>query len=154
MGARGTFKNVTGNIVFDPSSMASAKVDASIPIETIETGIGARDAALIGPKYFNAGRFPTAIFTAQKTRVATDGKCIVTGSFKLHGVSRAIDLLMLKPTIISSANGRRRLVAAAATIIDQSDYGLSFDLLHPDGFVRINNKIDIKISVEAVANRI
>ena len=70
MGARGTFKNVTGNIIFDPNSIAFAKVDASIPIDTIETGIGARDADLIGPKYFNAGRFSTAVFTAQKLRVA------------------------------------------------------------------------------------
>lgn len=152
VGARGTFKNVTGNIIFDPNSIAFAKVDARIPIDTIETGIGARDADLIGPKYFNAGRFSTAVFTAQKLRVANaanDGKYVVTGLFKLHGVSRAIDLLMTKPTIISSANGRTRLVAAAATTIDQSDYGLNFDLLHPDGFVRINNKIDIKINVEA-----
>ena len=47
VGARGTFKNVTGNIIFDPNSIAFAKVDASIPIDTIETGIGARDADLI-----------------------------------------------------------------------------------------------------------
>jgi polyisoprenoid-binding protein YceI len=149
IGAQGIFRNVQGNITFDSNDITLSKVFASIPIETIDTGIGARDSDLIGAKYFNSGAFPIATFASQKVRLGTNGKYFVTGLFKLHGFQKTIDLLLTKPTITSSKKGLKLFAASAKTAIDQTDYGLSLRLLHPDGFVRINNEIAIKVSIEA-----
>jgi polyisoprenoid-binding protein YceI len=149
IGAQGTFKKVQGSITFDSSDIPLSTVFATVPVETIETGIGARDSDLIGAKYFNSSVFPKATFASQKVHLCTNGKYVVTGSFKLHGIKKTIDLLLTKPTFTISKTGRKILAASATAAIDQADYGLSFRLLHPDGFVRINNKIAVKVSIEA-----
>ncbi len=151
IGAQGTFNKVQGNIAFESSDITLSKVVAAIPIETIETGIGARDSDLIGAKYFNSTVFPKATFASQKIHLGTNVKYAITGTFKLHGIQKTIDLLLTKPTITTSKTGRK-ILASAIAVIDQSDYGLSFRLLHPDGFVRINNKIAVKVNIEASAD--
>lgn len=152
VGAEGTFKKVQGNITFDSSNIALSTAIATIPIDTIETGIGARDSDLIGAKYFNSNVFPKATFTSRKIHFGPGGKYVVTGLFTLHGVAKTIDLLLTKPTITTHITGHKLLAASATAVIDQSDYGLSFKLLHPDGVLRINNKIMVKVSIEASAD--
>lgn len=150
--ARGTFKKVQGSITFDSSDIPLSTVFATIPIDTIETGIGARDSDLIGAKYFNSSVFPKATFTSRKIHFEPGGKYVVTGLFTLHGVAKTIDLLLTKPTVATSKGGHKILATSATAVIDQTDFGLGFKLLHPDGLVRINNKIAVKVSIEASAD--
>lgn len=152
IGAQGAFRKVQGNITFDSSDIALSTVFAVIPIETINTGIGARDSDLKGAKYFNSSVFPKATFASQKVHLAMNGKYAVTGSFKLHGIQKTVDLLLTKITTATSKTGRKTLAASATAALDQTDYGLSFSLLHPDGLVRINNKIAVEVSIEAIAD--
>jgi polyisoprenoid-binding protein YceI len=105
---------------------------------------------LIGAKYLNSRSFPNATFVSQKVHRDARGKYVLTGIFKLHGVQKAIDLVLENPTISTFKTGRKTLAASATVAIDQTNYGLSFRLLHPDGFVRINNKIAVNVSIEAI----
>lgn len=147
--AQGTFNKIKGKILFDSSNISLSKVVAEIPIETLKTGIGARDSDLIGSKYFNSNVCPKATFTSQTIHCDKTGKYVITGLFKLHGIQKTLDLQLTKPAITISKTGHRKLAAAATTAIDQTDYGLTLRLLHPDGFVRIHDLIIVHVSIEA-----
>lgn len=55
----GSFGGFTGDINFNPELYKQAKMKASVDVNTISTGIAARDKHLKKEEYFDAVKFPT-----------------------------------------------------------------------------------------------
>lgn len=60
----GTFKTWTGTIEFDPAKPEAAHVSISIDTGSATTGDTQRDEALPGEDWFDASKFPKAMFEA------------------------------------------------------------------------------------------
>ncbi len=147
--ANGSFTGISGNIAYDLKGLSNAEVAAQIPLVTMKTGISVRDDDLKSRKYLDVGRFAFATFKSIKIVPGKDGKSLMFGEFQLRGISRKIELKMQAP-VIEATKGRGSLLSAVAYgAVDQRDYGLNFKLLHPDGFVRVNDKIGIKVLIKA-----
>lgn len=144
--AKGTFSQVSGTLKYDPANLKGSGVSARIPIATMSTGVRVRDEDLKGTKYFNVARFPTASFTSSAVVRQSNGKYCLIGKLTLHGVSKAVEVIMDKPKILA---GNSALTAVGTATIDQKDFGLSLIQLHPDGAVKINKAIAITISLRA-----
>ncbi len=138
--AKGTFKNVTGSITYNGKNLETAKVKATIDTNTMSTGVNVRDDDVKSVKYLNCLKFPNAQFNSQKIKRNKEGKYILTGEFSLHGVKRIVDLNLEPPKIESKV-----LSAIATTRLDQRDYKLNFKAMHPDGIIKIDDVIFIKI---------
>lgn len=110
----------------------------------MSTGVSVRDEDLKGAKYFNVIRFPTASFTSSAVVRQSNGKYRMQGKLTLHGVSKAVEVIMEAPRVQAGA-----LTAVGSATIDQKDFGLSLIQLHPDGAVRINKAIAITICLRA-----
>ncbi|MES2655439.1 MAG: YceI family protein [Bacteroidota bacterium] len=85
----GSFSGFTGEINFNPELYKQAKITASVDVNTIHTGITARDRHLQKEEYFNAEKFPT--ITMVSRFFGKEGNKF-TGYFKLtvKGVTKDI----------------------------------------------------------------
>ena len=55
----GSFKGLKATIHFDPNQLSKSSIKASIAVETIHTGINARDKHLRKDDFFGVERYPT-----------------------------------------------------------------------------------------------
>jgi len=62
----GTFPGATGTLSIDPTDIASAKLDVSVPVETVSTTNATLDEELVGEEWFDAEKFPTMRFVSTK----------------------------------------------------------------------------------------
>ncbi len=88
---RGHFGNIGGTVVLDESDITKSRVNITIDVTTVDTGVGARDADLKSANFFNVAQFPTATFVS--TSVAKVGNGLtVTGNLTLHGITKPVVL--------------------------------------------------------------
>ena len=85
----GKFAQVTGTLSLDEAHPESSKVDATITIANLVTGLDKLNEHLWGEAFFDSKKFPTATFVSQKVDVTGKDTAKVTGNLTLHGVHQA-----------------------------------------------------------------
>ena len=141
----GRFDKVEGNFQFDPVDPTRSSIDVSIPITSIDTGVGALDEHLQSPDFFDAAQFPVATFKSDKVERGAGNALKVSGALTIHGVSRpaVLDVTVNKVGEHPMA-GRAAAGFDAKTTIKRSDFGIS-------KFVpNVSDEITIAISTETM----
>jgi polyisoprenoid-binding protein YceI len=93
----GKTKNVTGTIVADAAKATASKVDVSIDLASLDTGISLRNSEMRN-RYLQTARFPNATFKSASVagpdaippNQPVDLK--ISGDFTLHGVTKRMTL--------------------------------------------------------------
>ena len=88
----GRFDKVDGTFLFDPAAPAKSKVEVSIPITSISTGVADLDDDLRSDGFFDAGKFPTATFKSTSVKSTGKDKLAVSGDLSIHGVTKPVTL--------------------------------------------------------------
>jgi polyisoprenoid-binding protein YceI len=87
----GLFSGATGVLQLDPAKLSAAKLDISLPVDSITTTVAQLTDELKGDKWFDTTKYPTATFSS--TRVVSSVKGVtVTGNLTLHGVTKPVVL--------------------------------------------------------------
>lgn len=87
----GYFTGLKGNIHFDPDKLKETAIEATVAVNTINTGIGKRDRDLMAEKYFNTAKFP--VMKLVSTSVTAAGKPNTyqfTGALTIKGITKTI----------------------------------------------------------------
>ncbi len=90
-GAAGTFRGLTGTIVFDPNDLGAARMEVSVDAGTISTGNETKDRHARGEDWFDVARYPRISYRARAFAKTPTGY-VAKGEFTLHGVTKAHDL--------------------------------------------------------------
>ena len=61
----GIFKEMTGNIYFDPANLSKSKFELNIKVESISTGNGVQNKHAKGEEWFYAEKYPEINFTSK-----------------------------------------------------------------------------------------
>lgn len=148
---KGQFQKTSGTITTDGSNQASAKIDATIDVTSIDTRVEKRDAHLKSPAFLDVDKFPTITFKSTKVEAAGPGKWKVTGDLTLHGVTKPVVLeVEASGTPITDPMGNTRAGAAATTKINRKDFGLIWNQPLETGGVLVGDEVAISIDVEAI----
>ena len=87
----GTFDGLSGNITFDPASLATASFNVSVDTKTVDTDMEARDNHLRKAEYFDAEKFPKLSFRSTKvTTTNKEGYLFMFGIITIKNVSKEI----------------------------------------------------------------
>ncbi len=87
----GFFAGATGTLELDPAKIRAAKLQVSIPTESVTTNVAALNSELKGDEWFDVVKFPQATFESTRVVSAPNG-VTVTGNLTLHGVTKPVTL--------------------------------------------------------------
>jgi polyisoprenoid-binding protein YceI len=145
---RGSFKKLTGKVVFDESNPSATVVQASIDVSTVDTGEPARDTHLKSPDFFDLAKFPTMTFVSRSASRTSQGVDL-SGDLTLHGVTKAVVLHVSDITKeIKDPRGMLRIGATATTVINRQDFGMVWNHNLDGGGVVVGNDVTITIDIE------
>jgi polyisoprenoid-binding protein YceI len=140
----GRFKQTTGRITVDRDT-GLGSVEATIQVNSLDTGLARRDEDLRSARFFDAARFPTMSF--QSSRVSYVGKdaATVEGSFSLHGVTRPVILHVTRIHCAMDPPGDKEVCGFDSwTKIKRSDFGIKTYL------PLISDEVKLSINGEAI----
>jgi polyisoprenoid-binding protein YceI len=145
---RGSFKKVTGKVVFDEANPSATVVQASIDVSTVDTGEPARDTHLKSPDFFDLAKFPTMTFVSKSASKTSQG-IDLSGDLTLHGVTKSVVLHVSDITKeIKDPRGMLRVGATAMTVINRQDFGMVWNHNLDGGGVVVGNDVTITIDIE------
>ena len=96
----GSFKGLTGEIIFDAANPAASSFKVSVNASSVNTGIGARDNHLRKEQYFDVANYPLISFSSvQIASAAGAGNYIVKGIVSIKGISKEISFPFTAATV-------------------------------------------------------
>lgn len=121
----GRFGNVNATIQLNAADITKSSVRVTIGVDTIDTGVQARDNDLKSAGYFDVANFPTATFTS--TRVTRNGNGLsIAGNLTLHGVTKPVVLTVQGPTAqVTDQRNRVHCGFSATATISRTDFGIA-----------------------------
>ena len=137
-GAEGTFRGLTGTIVFDSDSLEQARFDVAVDARTIDTGNKTKDKHARGDSWFDVEQYPEIKYSSSRVESTDDGYR-TTGTLTLHGVEKEVSFLFTFRQ--SGSTG----VFEGTMVIDRHDFGIKGPLL---GFV-VGDEFEVSLRVPA-----
>jgi polyisoprenoid-binding protein YceI len=149
---RGSFRNVTGSIDFDPANPTAASVEATIDTTSMtSTGVVDRDNHLKSPDFLDVEKYPTITFKSTKVEPNAEGtEAKVTGDLTIRDVTRPVTLNVEYLGQVNSPFGDVRAGFAASTKINREDFGLTWNMALEAGGWLVGKDITINLEVEAI----
>jgi len=113
----GSLPSPNATISWNEAKPAAFSIKASIAVEGIKTGIGARDKHLLKDDYFYSHKYPTISFKATGATKSGNG-WKAKGTLSIKGVDKEIEI----PFTVKSADGIRYFEGSFS--IDRRDFGV------------------------------
>ena len=150
---RGTFGTFTATVEGDPSDPATARIDATIQVGSVDTREPKRDAHLKSADFFDAADYPTMTFVSRKVEKTGDGRARVTGDLTIRGVTKPVTLDVEYTAPVKDAWGGTRVGATATATIDRQDFGVKWNKSLDAGGVMVSDQVKIQLDLELVEKK-
>jgi polyisoprenoid-binding protein YceI len=120
---RGMFQRPAGTIVLDEATPANSKINATIEVKLITTGVEERDTHLKGPDFFDATKYPVITFVSTGVTKSSDASYSVTGNLTMHGTTKPVTLAVTASPPFQHYGSIRRGIEATTTV-KRTDFGV------------------------------
>jgi polyisoprenoid-binding protein YceI len=150
---RGHFKNVHGNLDFDPDNPTTLSMGVTISALDIWTGEPQRDEHLRSRDFLDAATYPTIAFQSTKAERLGASDYEVTGDLTIRGVTRpaTLDLRYLGRWRTPYSEARvTRVGFTGGTSIHRHDFGVSWNSSLENGGLVVGSEVIITVDVEAI----
>jgi polyisoprenoid-binding protein YceI len=149
---RGTLTGITGTILFDPASVESSSVQASLPLAGLSTGNKKREEHLMSADFFDSGRFPAITFRSTKVEQLGSSRGRITGELTMRGVTRPVTMEAeyFGPVKSPSELGGETTMGFAASLkVNREDFGIMWNLPFDKDKLVVSKDVEITLDVEA-----
>jgi polyisoprenoid-binding protein YceI len=141
----GSFGAFTGMIMADPKAPEKASITVDIDVKSMKTDSADLTKHLMSADFFDAEKFPKAIFTSTAIKAGGENGATHTieGNLEMHGVKKGITF-PAKVTISDT-----EATATAEFSIQRADWGITYPGMKDDAIKPgVLMKLDIKASVK------
>lgn len=137
-----------GKLVFDDKNPAASSVEVSMPLDKLDTHVGALDEHLKKPDFFDAAKYPVITFKSTRVQALGGNKYKVTGDLTVHGVTHPVvlDATLNRQGVHPMAKVPAIGFDATATI-KRSDFGVGAYVPN------VSDEVKIHITTEAEAGK-
>jgi polyisoprenoid-binding protein YceI len=143
---RGKFNKSSGNITLDRIAKTGS-MDIIINMSSIDFGNEQLNDDVQSEEILDTEHFPIATYHGTAIRFKDDQPIAVDGQLTLHGVTRALQLVIHKFSCNQHPVFRREVCGAdASAIFNRADFGINF------GLPRFAPEVKLAIQVEAIKN--
>lgn len=134
----------SGTLILDKENPANNKVNATIQVANMITGIPELDKHLKGKLFFDVEKFKVATFVSNKVTMVGQDAAKVVGTLTLHGISKPVTLdVKLNQAGINPITDKATVGFSAKAQINRSDFGIT--ALLPG----LGNDVQLTIQAEA-----
>lgn len=130
----GSFKKFDGVITYTKADLSDAKVNFTVDVPSITTGVEMRDNHLKTDDFFNAEKFPQMSFvsTSFKKRAAKMQKqqtnvYILSGKLTIRDVTKDVQFVVTYGGTAKDQQGNNKVGFNATTTINRLDYNIKYD---------------------------
>ena len=142
---RGRFSTKDGSVKIDPSG-TSGKIDITMDISSINTGVDLLNRHLLSKDFFNVAEFSTARFVSDVMTLDGEKVMEVNGTLTLMGKAKPVTLKAARfNCYISPLINRQICGGDFETTVQRSDWGITWGI--PFGF---EDKVKLLVQVEAI----
>lgn len=116
----------SGTLSLDEAKLQNSKVNATISVGNMITGIPKLDEHLKSDAFFDVAKYPSAHFTSTKVIPNGKNKAKIEGNLTLHGVTKPVTLnLVFNKAAVSPITKLQTAGFSATADIKRSDFGVS-----------------------------
>jgi polyisoprenoid-binding protein YceI len=146
----GRFKEFEGTIHYDEKDLTKSSVEFSAKVESVDTGVAARDKHLRTADFFEVEKYPALSF--KSTGVERKGKdaFVLHGDLTLKGVTKPVQLPFKITGAVKDPWGNTRFGVEAQTKINRRDFGINYGSAFAGGGLDVGNEITINLQLEAL----
>ena len=141
------FKDIRGVIHYDAQKPSNSSVNITIPVNSVNTNVPLLDSKIQDAEWFDVAKHPNITFKSTKVEPLDGKRLKVTGNLTFKGIAKPVVLVAklnhmgVHPMVKKPAIG-----FDATTHFKRSDFGMT------DLIPSVSDRIDIKITTEAIAN--
>ncbi len=140
---KGKFPGFNTRLSFDPTNLAEATLDVSIPLMGANTGNADYDNQMHSTAFFDTKHFPQARYSARRFRHLDGNRYAADGTLTLRGVSHPVTLTFTwKP-------GAKAILTGQATV-QRSAFGVGSGALVDAGILPSDIPDDIQVRTKVV----
>jgi polyisoprenoid-binding protein YceI len=148
---KGTFTGFTGTIEL-AEDLAKSSVEAEIDVNSLSTGVDARDEHLRSPDYFDVANHPTATFAS--TGLVADGdRYMLQGDLTIRGTTRPVELDLYFLGDGEDHFGSFRVGFRATTRVSRSAFGVNGNVSQPGGPLLMGDATDLTLEIQATREK-
>ena len=115
-----------GTLVLDETKPQNSKLNVTIDVSTIVTGISELDKHLQTEDFFDVKQFPTATYNSNKIVITGKKSANVFGVLKMHGISKPIVLnVKLNKIGLNIITNKKTAGFSATLTLKRSDFNLT-----------------------------
>lgn len=143
---RGTFENVSAELVVGEQSSVTASVD----IASVETGSADRDGHVKSADFFDAETYPNMTFTS--TSLESDGEDVtLTGDLTIKDQTRPVVFTGEFGGVAVDPFGTTRAGFSVTASISRKDFGITWNAALEAGGVLVSDKVNITLDAAFTA---
>ncbi len=122
----GTFSRIEGELQFDESDWSTARLKVRIPMTTLDLGDANWREKILDRTFFDANRFPEAVFESTKVESTGSNTANVTGNLTMHGVTHPVTLVVTMNALRRHPLTFKKTAGFSATAsLRRSDFGMT-----------------------------
>ena len=146
----GTFNDFSGQFDYVPGQPEQWKAEATIQASSIDTRVEPRDNHLRSADFFDVATYPTITFKSTGVTDVAGDSAKLQGLLTIHGVERPVTLELVAHGEGKDPWGNMRSGFTATTMINRSDFGLTWNKAVEAGQVLVWEEVRVTLEVEGI----
>lgn len=133
----------SGTITLDQANPKNSKVNVTINLADVDTGIPKLDEHIKSDTFLNVAQYPIATFVSNSVDITGKNTAKVYGTLSLHGVARPIILYVtLNKSGISPITNKMTVGFSAVAELNRSTYGIKAYLPGLGDLVKLDIEVE------------
>ena len=147
---RGEFPKFSGSVSLDENNPATASLDITIDVSSINTREAQRDGHLKSPDFFNVEVYPNITFKSTSVKVTGSNTAVLTGDLTIRDVTKPVSLDVEFLGFAKSPWGTTNAGFTASGKINREEFGLGWNVALETGGVLVGKDIELNIEAELI----
>ncbi|HWC34729.1 MAG TPA: YceI family protein [Mycobacteriales bacterium] len=150
---RGSFQDFTAEIHVDEDNVANSSARVEIKAASIDTGNQMRDDHVRNSDFLEVETYPTITFVSTGAEKTGDDTYRLHGDLTIKNVTKPVSIDLELTGAADDPWGNFRLGFEGHTVINRTDFGVSFNAPLGSGGVVVSEKIKLDFDIAAVRRK-